>query len=268
MALGAAGSACRQAVGSQGRFRLKALRLHMKTPTLALALVILIWLGVTAGQPALRAQEAPPSAAITAPRAGDVVIGLATITGTADHPDLQRYRLEFALQDSPDPLWLPIADIAQHVTDSVLAQWDTTAIPDAVYQIRLRVILRDGSVIEASVQNLTVLNAAMTPLPTAPIPATPLPALPGPEETGSAPLIEMPATSVPLPTLVPVAEVAMADEAGVEFVLAVNALQAAFCNGAYLSIGGFVLLGLYRLVSARLRPQLRRLVAEARSDEE
>src|SRR5689334_2130789 len=95
------------------------------------------------------------AAKITTPKEGDVLVGLVTIQGTASHPNFQRYLLEFDSQDDDVERWFPISgQITQQVGAGILGQWNTNAVPDGRYQIRLRVILRDGTVFNSVVQNL------------------------------------------------------------------------------------------------------------------
>src|SRR5258707_10891458 len=161
---------------------------------LILTLTILYGIGAV-GYPA-RAQD-PNSAKITAPKDGDPLFGLVTVKGTASNPNMQRYVLEFDLQDTGSEQWFPIAGpITQQVSAGILGQWNTTAVPDGRYQVRLRVVLRDGTVLDAIVQNLHVSNKQPTPLPSAQPSPTPqqatLPPSPGPSET---PFIQQPPTS-------------------------------------------------------------------------
>ncbi|HRE46290.1 MAG TPA: hypothetical protein PLD47_01070 [Aggregatilineales bacterium] len=210
------------------------------------------------------------TAAITAPASGETVLGVVTINGTAASPNFQRYTLDFALMQSADELWFPIAEISQQVTNGALAQWNTRNVPDGAYQIRLRVILRDGSVVQTSVQNVLVANASQTPLPTPPQAATTLPATPLPTEGPSpTPLIQQPPTGTPRPTLAvfPTAPPPPSETPLSSFVIAVDAIRNAFCTGVYLAVIAFGIGFLYRLVYGRLRPRWRQWVARWRGEE-
>jgi hypothetical protein len=220
--------------------------------------------------PLLAAAQDPAAAQISAPRAGEPLIGVVTITGTASDPSFQRYRIEFAAQDTPAEQWLLITEVAQQVNNGILAQWDTTAVPDGRYQIRLRVVLRDGTVIQVSVPNLVVSNQQPTPLPTQLIPATPLPPTPIPTEGPTpTPFIQQPATQTPAPTFAaaPVAAAPPPPRDPTPFVVVVTTLQNAFCTGVYVALGAFGLLIAYRVVYGRLRPRFRRALAEMRRGE-
>lgn len=204
------------------------------------------------------------SAQIVSPQAGQTLVGNVNVIGTASDPSFQRYRLEFASMDAQDEQWLLVAEITQQVTNGVLAQWDTTQVPDGRYQIRLRVILRDGTVVQIAVQNLLVQNQQPTPLPT--LAGPPTAAAPtttptqGPTPTG---VIQQPPTSAPPPTFAsPGAAPQNGDAAQV-----LGAARSAFCGGVLLALVGFALLGVYRVFYARLRPRLRRALAEMQADE-
>jgi hypothetical protein len=217
---------------------------------------------------AVSAQEAT-NAQIVSPQAGQTLVGNANIIGTASDPDFQRYRLEFASMDAAEEQWLLVAEITQQVSNGVLAQWDTTQVPDGRYQIRLRVILRDGTVVQVAVQNLLVQNQQPTPLPT--LAGPPTAAAPtgtpteGPTPTG---VIQQPPTSEPAATLAPLGAIPSGPTPGTsQMAQVLGSAQSAFCNGIIVALVGFVLLATYRVFYARLRPRLRRALAEMQADE-
>jgi hypothetical protein len=203
------------------------------------------------------------AAQITSPQSGEQVVGVVTIQGTASSPNFQRYKLEFSTQENEQ--WFTITEVSQQVTNGPLAQWNTAAIPDGLYQIRLRVILRDGNVVQNLAQNLVVKNQQPTALPTPPPQATPLPPTLTPTLGPSpTPIIQQPPSVVPratLPNVNPTA--APPDPGSSQAVLVVDAVRNAFCSGVYLALIGFGILALYRLVYARLR----RVVTTLRSEE-
>jgi hypothetical protein len=203
------------------------------------------------------------AAQITSPQSGEQLIGVVTIQGTASSANFQRYKLEFSTQENEQ--WFTITEVSQQVTNGPLAQWNTAVIPDGLYQIRLRVILRDGNVVQNLVQNLAVSNQQPTPLPTVPLQATPLPpTLPptaGPSPTS---IIQQPPSAVPPPTLPNVNPTAALPDAGrSQAVIVVDALRNAFCSGVYLALIGFGIVGVYRLAYSRLR----HLITAMRSEE-
>ncbi len=207
------------------------------------------------------------SARITSPKAGDPLVGLVSIQGTASNPNMQRYTLEWDSQDTPTDTWLLIAGpIAQQVKDGVLGQWNTTTIPDGRYQIRLRVILRDGTVLSDIVQNLRVTNKQPTALPTLQPSATPIPPTKPPTAGPSpTPLIQQPPTSTPRPAVVEAAPTTgpadVTDEP--QLVVAFASVQNAFCAGVYLAVAAFAVLIVYRMIHVRVRPALRRMMGRS-----
>lgn len=214
------------------------------------------------------------STEIVTPTQGETLFGLVTITGTAANPNFVRYRLEYAPEQDPNPVWTQIAEVTQQVNSGILANWDTTALAAGSYQLRLRVVLRDGTVLQDLVNGLIVNNSPPTSLPTqlptaSPVPPTPFPTL-GPSPT---PLIQQPPTNTPqLPTITPTTFAGSnaanppdttaipPTEVITPFVVVYQAISQAFCNGSLCAVGGFVMLGLYGVLSTRLRPLIRRAV--------
>ena len=228
--------------------------------SLKLTLLIVVFVALWGVRPVVAQDN---QAVITSPQSGQGLFGSVTITGTATHPQFQRYKVEFTSEETTTPEWLLIAEVTQQVTNGALAQWNTSLIADGRYQLRLRVILRDGTVLQSVVTSLTVSNKIPTALPTALQPATPLPPTDAPTEGPSpTPLIQQPPTNTPRPEL-PTATATFAplpDEADTSppLVVAFDALRGAFCTGTYCSLGIFAALGVYAFFRARLRPYLGR----------
>ncbi|MCC6974359.1 MAG: hypothetical protein IT322_10155 [Anaerolineae bacterium] len=236
---------------------------------LFIILLIVISAAALVTHPA-KAQESG-KAEITNPSSGTTLIGVITIQGTATSPDFQRYKLEFALQEEGDEIWFPLAEITQQVTAGTLAQWNTLNVQDGVYQIRLRVILRDGTVLQTSVQNLTVNNRSQTPLPTPLQPATAIPPTLIPTE-GPTPtsLIQQPPTTAPRPTIQPVQPLAtLPVNANNDnpFVDAFNAIRNAFCTGIVIALIGALLATVYRIGHRYIRPRWREWLAALRGEQ-
>lgn len=112
----------------------------------------------------MAAQDAPP-VAITSPVADEVLRGQVTLTGRINVPSFVSARLEFAYASNPTDTWFTIQTFSQPVADSTLANWDTTSITDGSYVLRLRVILVDGTVQEATVPVQVGNDALPTPTP-------------------------------------------------------------------------------------------------------
>jgi hypothetical protein len=134
------------------------------------------------------------SPAVVSPRPGEALQGKIAITGTSDAIGFLSSELAFAYPGDPTGTWFLIAQSGQPVQAGMLAEWDTTAITDGTYTLRLRVFLDDGTSLEILVPDLRVRN--YTPVETAtpdPISATGTPTL-----FAVTPTIRLP-TSTPLP---------------------------------------------------------------------
>lgn len=117
----------------------------------------------------LLAAQGSPNAAISSPGPGEILRGQVSITGTTSDPNFLSAQLDFSYASSPIETWFPLQALSQPVFDSLLYTWDTTAISDGEYILRLRVFLSDGTLQEArvavSVRNDT--RPTPTPAPTA-----------------------------------------------------------------------------------------------------
>ena len=117
---------------------------------------------------------------IVAPRPGDVLQGVVTISGSSDVNGFVSGEVSFSYADDQTGTWFLIAMNSQPVS-ATLATWDTTVITDGNYDLRLRVTLTNGGFRDAIVAGLRVRNytPVETPTPTAFVPeATPLPTIP------------------------------------------------------------------------------------------
>ena len=135
---------------------------------------------------------APISIVIVSPLPGNIVSGTVQVVGSASHPNFLQYRLEYAPQNNPNNQWLPITGIVQQPTVAgVLGVWSTNtgATPDGVYQLRLRVFLRDGTQQTTLVGNVRVQNQQATPVPTNTTVPRPIAAFTQNLTTGTAPLV-------------------------------------------------------------------------------
>lgn len=107
---------------------------------------------------------------VTSPASGATLRGLVDITGTTAVDGFFSAELSFAYASDPAPTWFLILGIDQPLTDGLLAQWDTNLITDGDYDLRLRVTLQDGSVLDSVVTGLRIRN--LTPTETATVPPT------------------------------------------------------------------------------------------------
>jgi len=229
------------------------------------ALWLCAWVSVLPGRADAQTKPTPSATPnttdfISSPADGSQLFGVVRIIGSANNATMQQYRLDFLSQADPRAQWQPIASgVAQQVTNGTLGQWDTTKVADGVYQLRLRVTLRNGTVYDAVAKNLTVSNQQPTPLPTIPPPptATALPTA-GPSPT---PIIEQPATATPnvvgpvivQPTDVPPADLKPAPPDSGAVTLSFAAMEGAACSGGLIAVVAFAIGGSYVVIRSRLR---------------
>jgi len=91
---------------------------------------------------------------ITQPILSQTLTGLAEIRGTASDTNFENYRLEFSSNTLPYT-WTEIASSSKPVNNGILGVWNTAAVPDGEYILRLIVNDRAGN----SLQNTIVVNA-------------------------------------------------------------------------------------------------------------
>jgi PKD repeat protein len=90
------------------------------------------------------------------------------VLGAATHPQFLQYQLEFGPDPNPAQLWYPATNaVQQPVLNGLLGVWNTAATQDGLYQLRLRVYLRDGTTLSTIVNNVRVQNRQPTPIPSA-----------------------------------------------------------------------------------------------------
>lgn len=130
------------------------------------------------------AAQGSSSPAITSPADGQTLQGQVTVKGTTDIPNFSSAELAFAYSPDPTDTWFTIQTASLPVVDGVLASWDTTAITDGDYVLRLRVDLQDGSTSDTVI---TVHIRNYTPVPT-----------PSPAVTPTSP----PVVQVPTPIII------------------------------------------------------------------
>ncbi len=118
----------------------------------------------------------PTSIFIQSPYTGAVVSGEVEVIGFASHPNFRSYRVEYSNDPNRQNLWYPITgDRPNPVFNQLLGTWDTAngVVPDGIYQLRLLVMLQDGSEQIYTLSNVRVQNQIPSPVPaaTAQIPA-------------------------------------------------------------------------------------------------
>ena len=154
---------------------------------------------------ALLFQDTPAS--ITSPQNGETLRGQVQIQGQMDIPNFASAELAFTFDASasdPAASWFPIQTFPQPIQNPILAVWDTTAVTDGDYALRLRIFLQDGTSQDVIVNDLKIRNNEPLPTPTfTPTEVVfdfqPLNETPGaPKEQTPTPVILYP-TSTPLP---------------------------------------------------------------------
>ncbi len=163
---------------------------------LMLALVLFVVSAPIAAQDGV-ADEANPNAQITFPLPVYVVRGEFEIRGSANLPNMTNFFIEFRpLNEDLTPpagreVWFPaILPSSAAVQDDILGVWDTTLVPDGIYELRLTVNVSGGG--EAVNDTVSPIRIENTPPPWVEIDVTV-------EPTQAV----IPATEVPLPTTPP-----------------------------------------------------------------
>ena len=141
--------------------------------------------------------------AITSPAAGGVLRGQVPILGTSDAAGFVSSEVAFSYAGDPTGTWFVLQTSGQSVINALLVTWDTVSITDGDYNLRLRVNLQDGSILEASVTGLQVRNYTAMPTPTAEPTSTPTPRIEAPTPillaASPTPTAFPPRTPTPLP---------------------------------------------------------------------
>ncbi|MBM3123556.1 MAG: hypothetical protein FJZ87_00615 [Chloroflexi bacterium] len=107
------------------------------------------------------------SIGITSPRPGATLRGQVEIIGTVNVPEFVSAELGFGYSVNPTDTWYVIQSLTQPSEAAVLAVWDTSAVTDGDYNLRMRVLLKDGSVQVILVEGLKIRNdQPVEPTPT------------------------------------------------------------------------------------------------------
>lgn len=230
---------------------------HLRRPggrrLLTLILVTLVAAAPATRDPA-RAQDSPALAQITSPGDGAQLFGPVNIIGSALHPSaFDRYTLEYDLLSDVGAQWFLVQEpVTQQVQDGVLGTWDTSAVPDGVYQLRLQVYLDGGEVAEAIVSNLRVQNRQPTPVPTigpagvAPPTLGPTPTSPivQPPTSNQQPALDAAPATAPSPDGAPETGLLQSESNGAQ--VNFERVRQAFCTGGLITLGIFLVVALYQ----------------------
>lgn len=114
-------------------------------------------------------RQGPEGQGFFAPDAGAVVRGdvpiIATVNGRPSNPFVS-YQLDFSQAGLENWQWL--AGGETQVWQGPIAVWETTRFPDGLYDLRLRIVYRDGNYNEYFLRNLSVANQGAPVLAFAP----------------------------------------------------------------------------------------------------
>lgn len=139
-------------------------------------------------------QQQENSARILTPVPGEVLQGLIAVEGDAHGPEFAAYELAFSAQGDATDTWFVLARSNTPATAALLAEWDTTALTDGEYTLRLVMQLTNGETSTHFVENLRVRNYSPvetnTPGPTATL---------EPGQMPTATTTSLPPTVTPLP---------------------------------------------------------------------
>lgn len=163
----------------------EAFFLRIFAPILAFSL---LFLAAPAGMTFAQTPVPPePQLSIDSPRAGEALQGMISIHGSLPAADFRSAEVAFGYQSDPTNTWFLIQQVSSPAAAGVLAGWDTTTISDGMYRLRLQVLLKDGKVVEQTVNGLRVRNyTAVEPSTPEPPAAENQPAVTSPAEAPTA----------------------------------------------------------------------------------
>jgi len=168
---------------------------------------------------------------LDAPRQGDVLQGQVPINGNTDLPDAQSYEVAFGYENAAVETWFLIHQSDQPVKNGQLAVWDTNAIRDGDYRLKVSVRFTTGETSEVVVGKLKVRNYSQIGIE---------PAGAVESEATTQPTPSLAATERPTPTALPPNPLAVNREM-------IRASMAAGAAAAVLILSGLgILLGLRR----------------------
>lgn len=140
---------------------------------------------------------------ISSPSEGQIVRGTVIVSGSVAALGFSSYELSFSYNDDPTQTWFVLTTSSLPVFESELGTWDTTALTDGDYNLRLRVFLLDGTVQETTVSGLRVRNYTAVPTATFTPTATAIVQFVPPTAQLIAPSVATATLSLPTPTPLP-----------------------------------------------------------------
>lgn len=120
-----------------------------------------------ANDPALL--ETGPTLVLNQPAEGAQVVGQVDIRGTLVHPNLSRWELYWGKSesDSPDDQreWLLLYTGDYQIVNDLIARVDVSQVPAGNYDVRVRLVQRDGNYQDAFIRRLHVALPTAAPAP-------------------------------------------------------------------------------------------------------
>ena len=168
---------------------------------LIIVVLSLFWILQISGAIAAPTEQGQDLALVTSPTNNAVVRGVVEIQGSADHPQFQFYKVEFAPEPVTGDQWQIIGDLHdQPVINGILETWDTTPYPDGSYTLRLQVVKLDGNYNEVFIQQVVISNSQPIPTDTPENRDTPTPTVTPTQVPPPPPIvIDQPVVETPTP---------------------------------------------------------------------
>lgn len=192
----------------------------------------------------------PAQPQITFPAGGDAVQGQVTLSGASGIPGFFYAELSFTYAGDTTGTWFLIEESFTPIQNSALATWDTFAITDGTYDLRLLITLVDGSQMETIVRGVRVRNYSQieTSTPTPSLTPTNAPTL---DQTlaftpSALPTITLTPTGTPLPPTVTPLPRNPAE-------IVPQQIGDSLLRGAAGTLAAFLLLGMYTSLRRRRR---------------
>ncbi len=209
--------------------KLNAMRLINRATFLSLLLLTVLFSTAWA-------QSTPGDPVIISPRAGEAVQGRMEINGITETEGFQRAELEFRYVNDPNDTWFMLAESDQAVNPGRIAEWDTSAISDGNYDLRLTVCLQDGSCKNTVVKGIRVRNYSAVETPTPPDPGN------------ATRIVVTEETPVPTRTPIPTRPAFEVNPA----ILTPSDLNSSLVRGGAVGIGFFLVFGIYWIIKRSL----------------
>lgn len=112
----------------------------------------------------------PGGQGLYAPDNGSVVRGVVDIVATVNGTREQKFaRWELAISPAGAEVWTWLAGTTEQTWQDTIYVWDTTAYPDGLYDLRLRIVYEDSNYSEFYLRNLSVANTGAPQVALAPV---------------------------------------------------------------------------------------------------